>query len=268
MKKPRLRNSSKKFHDPDLLHDTRGEIMRPPRLKSKPDADHTWPYDCDDIPDELIYEFSEKLLHMYYIGKNDITGSEWDTIFAKSIGGKQMKSPVGHADVIKDNCAWSVKTVKCLKPHTADSIRIISGRNSPQFSYGNIDSTDNQAMGNMVLGIWNARVKEAKQKYPNGLHTSIMVRNMDKMQFTYFELESLEYLSHKYIWKQNNRNNLEGYDQDGNHIFTWQPHGGQFTIIYKIPKSAKKFSMKKIKQIRLEDLIKDKIELSWIKMEK
>jgi len=30
--------------------------------------------------------------------------------------------------------------------------------------------------------------------------------------------------------------NLEGYDRSGDaHVFTWQPHGSQFTIIENVP---------------------------------
>ena len=39
-----------------------------------------------------------------------------------------------------------------------------------------------------------------------------------------------------YYWQWNERNNIEGFSKDiYNHVFTWQPHGSQFTIIEKVP---------------------------------
>jgi uncharacterized protein with WD repeat len=49
-----------------------------------------------------------------------------------------------------------------------------------------------------------------------------------------------------YTWKENKRGNLEGRDIiSGKHVFTWQPHGSQFTILYDVPASAKRFTIKR-----------------------
>jgi len=142
--------------------------------------------------------------------------------------------------------AWSVKSIKLEKPLDAQHIRVISGRCSPDFSYGISDPhEDVQKTGTAVLGIWNERINIAKEKY-EPLRTSILVRNFNTFEFLLFENEAERFVVKNYVWKENKNGNLEGYDTLSNkHIFTWQPHGSQFTILYDIPTSAKKFKIKR-----------------------
>jgi len=79
------------------------------------------------------------------------------------------------------------QTAKIAKPHAAKKIRLISGRNSPSYSYGITDSLkDPQATGNAVLGMWNEHINIAKAKF-EPLRTSVLVRNMNTLEFTLFE---------------------------------------------------------------------------------
>ncbi|GBU24964.1 hypothetical protein R83H12_01600 [Fibrobacteria bacterium R8-3-H12] len=95
-----------------------------------------------------------------------------------------------------------------------------------------------------MLGIWNERINIAKEKY-EPLRTSILVRNFNSFEFLLFENETERFIVKNYIWKENKNGNLEGFDILSNkHVFTWQPHGSQFTILYDIPVSAKKFKIK------------------------
>ncbi len=53
---------------------------------------------------------------------------------------------------------------------------------------------------------------------------------------TAFEFDTIMYPADQYWWQWNERNNLEGYTKtDERHLFTWQPHGSQFTIIENVP---------------------------------
>jgi hypothetical protein len=154
--------------------------------------------------------------------------------------------PVGLADVIYEGMTWSVKSIKLEKPLVAKHIRVISGRCSPDYSYGITDPhEDVQKTGAAVLGIWNERVNIAKETY-EPLRTSILVRNFNKLEFLLFENEAERFITKNYIWKENKNGNLEGYESLTNkHIFTWQPHGSQFTILYDIPASAIRFKIKR-----------------------
>lgn len=66
------------------------------------------------------------------------------------------------------------------------------------------------------------------------------------MDFTLFEHDTTRYNTSEYIWKVNKNGVFEGFDiRTNKHKFSWQPHGSQFTIIYNVPISAKKFKVKR-----------------------
>ncbi len=175
-----------------------------------------------------------------------MSGDEWGDVFAMSVNGVHLNSPLGIADIALGSTAWSAKTVKSNNPRRADRVRLISGRNSPVFSFGNDDPlADLQETGNQVLQIWNARVEEATQEYPQ-LRTVVLMRDMERFQFKIFEQQTVAFDPAEYIWTLNRRNNLEGCNvHDGFHTFTWQPHGSQFTIIRQVAASARSFQIKK-----------------------
>lgn len=180
------------------------------------------------------------------MGKSDISGEDWGDIFAKAIGGEHLGKPIGLADVIYEGMAWSVKSVKEQNPLKKSKVRLISGRNSPDFSYNVADPhEDIQYTGAMVLSIWNERVNIAKERY-EPLRTSVLVRNFNTLEFLLFEHETVRYDTMDFEWKENRKGNLEGYNiATGVHQFTWQPHGAQFTILCDVPPSAKKFRIKR-----------------------
>ena len=194
----------------------------------------------------MIYEISKWLVYNFAVGKANISGEDWGDIFAKSIDGVHMSSPVGLADVILEGKTWSVKSVQHTKPHSCEHIRVISGRNSPDYSYGITDPRkDIQRTGKAVLGIWNERINIALDKF-DCLRTVILVRNINTLEFTLFEQETHRFIAADYAWSENKRNNLEGHDiTTGEHRFTWQPHGSQFTIRYSMPASAVRFQLKR-----------------------
>lgn len=168
-----------------------------------------------------------------------LEGSDWEQIFASCIGAKWKPSNVGLDDVILGVCAWGAKTVKSSNPHKAETIRLISGRNSPAYSFDqqNLDA-DAQILGNDVLKIWNARVESVRAKYAH-LRTVVLIKSNDLTELAIFETETILYPPENYIWQRNIRGNLEAHDIITNiHRFTWQPHGSQFTIIESVPKKC------------------------------
>ena len=63
-----------------------------------------------------------------------------------------------------------------------------------------------------------------------------MIKANDLLELAVFEFETIMYQAEEYWWQWNKRNNLEGFSKNSDqHIFTWQPHGSQFTIIENVP---------------------------------
>ena len=165
--------------------------------------------------------------------------------------------------------AWSMKTVKSKKPHrTNDGVRLISGRCSPDYSYGITDPhEDIQKTGRAVLNIWNERVNIA-QDYYNPLRTSVLVRSEDLLTFSLFEEENHRYVANQYRWEENKNGNLIGIDiETGKQQFTWQPHGSQFTIHTIIPQNAVLFKIKEPPTLDVEDTLRQiRFTEDWIEI--
>lgn len=198
------------------------------------------------IPDSIILSIASNIVYSRAVGRKDLSGDDWGDIFAASVNGIHLKSPLGVVDIVLGHTAWSAKTVKLRNPAEASRVRLISARAAPIFSFGNQDSfSDIQATGDQVLQIWNARIEEAMQQYPH-LRTVILIRNMENFQFKVFEISTVQFDPRNYTWSLNRQRNFEGYNvQDGVHTFTWQPHGSQFTIIRQVSGSARSFEVKK-----------------------
>lgn len=201
-------------------------------------------YPLNIFPDELIRKLGGYLVYLIYIGRKDISGDDWGDAFADAIGGTHLDSPLGIADVVLDKNCWSMKTVKNQRPFNATSVRLISGRCSPDYSYGITDPhVDVQRTGEAVLGIWNERVNIATDHYSQ-VRTSILIRSNDLKSYILFEEDTGRFRTTDFHWKVNPNGNLIGLDSQEQQRFTWQPHGSQFTIHTKVPKEAVKFQIK------------------------
>ena len=206
------------------------------------------------IPDDIIRRISQYIVYLLATGRKDMTGDEWGDGFAYAIGGTHLSSPLGIADVVYGNQAWSCKTVKNNNPFTAQNIRLISGRNNVNYSYGITDPfEDIQDTGQKVLEIWNGRVQIALDHF-NPVRTVVIVRSPDMKEFTIFEEQCVMYPSNQYQWSQNQNDNFIG-QLGGETRFTWQPDGSQFTIHTKVPDSAIKFRVKKPSSINIKDML-------------
>nr|WP_297913644.1 hypothetical protein [uncultured Allomuricauda sp.] len=184
---------------------------------------------------EIVYLLASK-------GRADLQGNEWEQIFALCIGADWKPSNVGLDDVVLGNTAWGAKTVKSGIKNFKElkQVRLISGRNSPVYSYGGtIDtSADPNEIGEQVLEIWNERVSAIREKYKH-LRTVVLVKSDDLSQVAVFEFDTIRYDSELFDFEWNKRGNLEGFVKGtSNKQFVWQPHGSQFTIIEKVPKET------------------------------
>ena len=220
--------------------------MKQPKLRDSGKLKMQELYPINQFPDEIIKRIGKQIVYLRCVGRKDISGDDWEDIFANAVGGVRLKTPVGIADVIHDKMAWSMKTIKNSIPHTTKSKpRIIFGRNSTDYSLGIADPhKDVQATGNAVLQIWNRRVDIAYQEFTS-VRTVILIRNFDNFTFTLFEEDTRRFVPSEYEWEENDGGNFEGFEiETQQHRFTWQPSGSQFSIYTHIPKNAFKFRIK------------------------
>lgn len=242
--------------------------MKHPKLRDSNKL-HTYePYPINELSEELIQKIGGHLIYLLYTGRKDITGVDWGDAFSEAIDGKHLDSPIGIADVVLDKMAWSMKTVKAKNPFKAQTARLISGRCSPDYSYGITDPhKDIQATGRAVLGIWNERINIAQDNY-NPVRTSILIRSEDLLSYCLFEEESHRYRTSDYLWEENENGNLIGkHIETGETCFTWQPHGSQFTVHTNIPQNATRFTIRRPPLLCKEDVLNAiRFDTSWIEI--
>lgn len=196
------------------------------------------PYLLNRFPSDFPFSLGKEIVYLLATkGKASLEGSEWEEIFANCIGAEWKPSNVGLDDVVLGNTAWGAKTVKATNPETQQKVRLISGRNSIVYSFGEtIDtSVDPNLPGEQVLEIWNERVSAIREKYKH-LRTIVLVKSNDLSIVNVFEFDTIRYDPELYYWEWNKNHNLVGFEKlTKEHRFTWQPHGSQFTILEKIP---------------------------------
>lgn len=222
-------------------------------------------YQLGEFPEELIYDIAKRLAYLVAVNTPDLTGGQWAACFADAVGGENLASNLDTQDIALKNCAWSAKTVKTRDPFKCAKVRLISGRNSPNYSAGISDPyKDLQATGDAVLDIWNKRINMTMNKF-NDYRLLVLIRDMSAMRFSLFESEITRFVPKNYQWAANKHGNLEGRDGGGAHCFTWQPHGGQFTVIQQVPRSAIKFEIKRPPTVSVDAVLRDvKYDNSWV----
>lgn len=198
------------------------------------------PYQINQFPTTFIHKFAEEIVYMLATKQTmSLEGDEWEQVFANCIEAEWKPSNVGLDDVRLDNCCWSAKTVKGNKKlGNQNKVRLISGRNSPTYSFGvdKITEEEPNVIGKMVLDIWNERVSGIRQ-YFKFARTVVLVKGEKYDEYLIFETETIRYDADLFVFEWNKDGNLEGFTKEGHyHKFTWQPHGSQFTIIEEIPK--------------------------------
>lgn len=226
------------------------------------------PFSLNQFPKDFPYILGKELVYLLASkGKPILEGSEFEAIFAICIGAEWKPSNVGLDDIMLGNTAWGAKTVKATNPSTQKKVRLISGRNSPVYSFGEtIDiHHDPNAVGQSVLEIWNERVSAVREKFQN-LRTVVLVKSNDLTEVVIFEFDTIRYDPELFVWEWNKNGNLRGIEKStGEHCFTWQPHGSQFTIIEEIPEDSLLIKIKEPEMLNKEDILQALgFDKSWI----
>lgn len=227
------------------------------------------PYPLGSIPHEIIVQAAKLIVYKVAVGQPDIGGDTWASIFASAVGGEHLGAPLGLADIVRENCCWSAKTIQHENPYKTDKLRLIVGRNSPEHSFGiSNPMADIEKTGQAVLNIWNERVDIAANEHED-IRMIVLIRDMDGLRFSLFESEINRFVTADYSWKKNKRGNLEGYNKaDGNHEFTWQPHGSQFTLLRRVPGSATRFSIRRPGTLDFDRVMNEiGFEEDWVTVE-
>lgn len=242
--------------------------MLEPRLRKVNKA--TPPFALNEFPSQFIETFASEIAYLLATKENmSLEGNEWEQIFAHCVGADWRPSNVGLDDIILQNCCWGAKTVFAGSKNiqSQNIVRLISGRNSPIYSFGegNIVEANPNYIGKLVLAIWNERVSSVRQIF-KFVRTAVLVKSKDFSEFMIFETDTTRYDPELYEFKWNSRGNLEGYAKsDEFHEFTWQPHGSQFTIIEQIPEERLHLSIQKPKPLDKQTVLTSLgFDSSWV----
>lgn len=228
------------------------------------------PYQLNKFPSDFALNVGKEIIYLLATRNSPrFEGSDWEESFSRAIGGRWKPSNVGLDDVLLESTAWSAKTVKHKNPATAKKVRLISGRNSPSYSYDAdvIRASDPNEVGEMVLQIWNERVAAIRAKYQH-LRTVVLVKSDDLLEVAVFEYDTILYDPNAYTWVFNKFKNLQGFCKEaGEHHFTWQPHGAQFTITESIPDDRLALRLKQPPQLTQAGVLEAMgFDPSWVQV--
>jgi hypothetical protein len=243
-------------------------MAKSPRLRTV--EKYKPPYPLNKFPKSFALCLGREIVYLLSSrGTPRLEGQDWEEIFARLIGAKWKPSNVGLDDIVLQQTAWGAKTVKNRRPSTVSKIRLISGRNSPVYSFGDrkISAVDPNVLGEKVLAIWNERVAGIRKFYKH-VRTVVLIKSDDLLEVAVFEFDTILYKADDFWWQWNERNNLEGFQKDSNqHIFTWQPHGSQFTIIEDVPENRLAIRIKKPPRVNRDEVLKAiKFDESWVQV--
>ncbi|MEO6520190.1 MAG: hypothetical protein ABIN91_00805 [Mucilaginibacter sp.] len=229
-------------------------------------------YELNRFPTNLPFIVGREIVYLLASkGKPNLVGSEWEEIFATSIGAEWRDSNVGLDDVRLGNTAWGAKTVKSTNPSKQKKVQLVSGRNSIVYSFGaSIDtSVDPNLPGDQVLSIWNDRVSAIRERFDH-LRTIVLIKSNDLSEVVVFEFETIRYDQELFYWEWNKNLNLKGFSKKTNeHMFTWQPHGSQFTIHEKVPSNSVLIKIKKPEGLNKEKTLQALgFDKTWITVSK
>ena len=153
--------------------------MPSPRLRN---VDKYAPvYPLNEFPNGFPVRLGREIVyHLATRNAARLEGNDWEEIFAAIVCAEWKPSNVGLDDIVLQQTAWGAKTVKNRHPSTACRVRLISGRNSPAFSYGDsqVKNCDPNILGAKVLEIWNERVASIRKLYRH-LRTIVLIKSDD-----------------------------------------------------------------------------------------
>jgi hypothetical protein len=241
--------------------------MERPKLRNVEKYEQLYP--INNFPKEFALNLGKELIYFLSTRATPrLEGTDWEEIFARLINASWKPSNVGLDDIVFEQMAWGAKTVKNPKPFTVEKIRLISGRNSPVYSYGddNVSNREPKELGEKVLSIYNERVAAIRKLYKH-VRTVVLIKSNNLLEVAAYEFETIMYDTQLFKWQWNEKNNLEGYNSQDQHKFTWQPHGSQFTIIENVPENRLRLRIKQPPIISKYDVLeKINFDESWIEV--
>jgi len=242
------------------------EDSNSPKLRTVHKSVSAFP--LNEFPKEFPFLLGKELIYLLASkGLPSIEGSEWERIFATCIGAEWKPSNVGLDDVVMGNTAWGAKSIKAKRPSKKKDVRLISGRNSPNYSFNerSDQNADPELIGKLVLEIWNERVSAIREKYKH-LRTVVLIKSNDLSEVVVFEFDTIRYDHELYNWEWNKEKNLIGTQKKtGKHCFTWQTHGSQFTIFEDIPEKSMVIKLKRPQTLDKEQiLLAMGFDKSWV----
>jgi hypothetical protein len=243
-------------------------MPREPRLRNV--EKYKAPYALNTFPADFALTLGREIVYLLATRNTpQLEGGDWEQIFARLIGARWKPSNVGLDDVVLEQTAWGAKTVKASNPSKTKRVRLISGRNSPVYSYGDkqITHCDPSELADKVIEIWNERVAAIKKNYKH-LRTIVLIKSDDLLECAAFEYDTMQFDSRKYVWSWNRNNNLVGFCQkNADHKFTWQPHGSQFTIVENVPQKRLAIRIKQPPSLDRDQFLSAiSFEPSWIEI--
>ena len=194
-----------------------------------------------------------------------ISNAEWTSLFARIVRADRVSLDYYWSVMVRDEIAWCAKVLNILHPHNARHVDLIFD----DFAREDGHTEDPNQLGEMILGIWNARITDVRKKFAT-TRTVVLIKGEDLSTVSVFEEEALKYLPEDYEWEWNQRGNLEGYLK-GTDVkkFTWQPHGSQFTITTKVPDNRLKLRIKRPPAFSRDEVLTQlKFDPSWIEIVK
>jgi len=216
-------------------------------------------YPLNQLPANFALALGREIIYLLATRSDArMEGSDWEEIFARCIGADWAPSNVGLDDIVYRQMAWGTKTIKNNSPFDVKHVRLVCGRNSPDYSF-NIKNVHNilpNELGGKVLEIWNARLRQVREKFTT-VRTVVLIKGDKLLDLSVYEEDTVFFSPDEYEWQWNERNNLEGYSKAGSiHKFTWQPHGSQFTVISDVPDKRLKIHLKEPPKVRQGDVLK------------
>lgn len=211
------------------------------------------------------------VFHLLRAMGDSVSDADWAGLFVEAMETGVRNDEFGWCGICRGEAYYRTVSVWNPCPHQVKHVRLISGRNSLDYSFDieNVHTEDPNQLGEMVLGIWNARITDVRKKFAT-TRTVVLIKGEDLSMVSVFEEEALKYLPEEYEWEWNQRGNLEGYVK-GTDIkkFTWQPHGSQFTITTNVSDNRLKIRIRHPPLFDRESVLAQlKFDPSWIEIVK
>jgi len=165
-------------------------MMKVPKLRTV--EKYQPPYPLNQFPRDFALNLGREVVYLLASrGTPRLEGSDWEEIFARLIEAQWKPSNVGLDDIVLGQTAWGAKTVKNSNPASVLKIRLISGRNSPVYSFGDreVSECDPNILGEKILAIWNERVAGVRNLFKH-VRTVVLIKSDSLLELAVFEFDT------------------------------------------------------------------------------